>query len=122
MRNEQCPICFSVLEAREVAPCDDCGTTPRGLECFQQGKHEYHRMVVFPGLELTLCEFCKVDFSSYDPTYFGLPPGCRVHFDSMQFVQDVRDTPLVLDKVCPECGRRIGFLKFLAAARELHSR
>jgi hypothetical protein len=121
MANEQCPVCFSVLEVRDVAPCEECGSDPQEIEHFQQGKHTYQRLEVFAGLELTLCNFCMVDFASWDPTFFGLPRGSRVGFERMRFVQDIPNPSLGKDKFCPECRLRLAFLKFVAAARELHS-
>ena len=121
MRNEQCPLCFGGLEVREVAPCEECGGDPQEIDHFRQGKHTYQRFEVFAGLELTLCNFCMVDFGSYDPTFFGLPQGSHVGFERMRFVQDVPNPTLGKDKYCPGCRRRLAFLKFVAAARELHS-
>ena len=120
MPSEQCPICFSPLEVREVAPCDDCGAVPEEIEHFRQGKHTYQRIEVLPGLELNLCDFCMLDFGSYDPTYFGLPRGARVGFERMRVVRDVVNPSAGKDKYCPECRRRLTFLRFASEARILH--
>lgn len=123
MANEQCPLCFGILEVRDVAPCDECGAQPQEIEHFQAGLHTYARLEIFPGLELTLCNFCMVDFGSYDPSYLGLPRRARIGFERMRFVQDVREPTLgkgPKDKYCPECRLRLKFLRFVAAARELH--
>lgn len=119
--SEQCPLCLGELEVREVAPCDDCGAVPQEIEHFHQGKHTYQRFEIFPGLELNLCNFCMVDFDSYDATFFGLSRGARFGFAQMRFVD--RDVPHSMgkDKFCPNCGRRLTFLTFVAAARERHS-
>lgn len=121
MASEQCPLCFGVLEVREVTPCDDCGAVPEEIEHFHQGKHTYQRLEVFPGLELNLCNFCMVDFGSYDPTFFGLPRVPRIGYERMRLVQREVALSIGKDKFCPECGRRLAFLKFVAAARDLHS-
>ncbi len=85
------------------------------------GKHTYQRFEVFADLELTLCNFCMLDFGSYDPTFFGLPQSSRVGFDRMRFVRDVSNPTIGRDKYCSECRRTLAFLKFVAAAREFHS-
>ena len=90
------------------------------IEHFRQRKHTYQRFEVFAGLELTLCNFCIVDFGSYDPTFFGLPRDSQVGFERMRFVQEAPNPTLGKDKYCPACRRRLAFLKFVAAARELH--
>jgi hypothetical protein len=118
---EQCPLCFGLLEVREVAPCDECGGDPEEIDHFQQGEHTYQRLEVFAGLELTLCNVCMVDFGSYDPTFFGLSRESRIGFERMRFVQDVHQLRLGKDKYCPDCRRRLVFLKFVAAARDLHA-
>ena len=121
MLTEQCPLCFSVLETREVAPCDDCGADPTELDHFRLDEHTYQRLEVLAGLELDLCNFCMVDFGSYDPTYFGLAPGTRIGFERMRLVRDISAPAIGKDKYCPDCRRRLAFLKFVAAARDLHS-
>lgn len=78
-------MCFGPLDVREAAPCDECGGDPEEIEHFRLGKHTYQRFEVFAGLELTLCNFCMVDFGSYDPTFFGLPRGSRDRFRADAF-------------------------------------
>jgi hypothetical protein len=114
---EQCPLCFGVLEVREVAPCDECGGDPREIEDFQEGVHTYHRLEVFPGLELTLCDFCMVDFGSYNPAYFGLPRDASIGFQHMRLVADLPNPSVGKDEYCPACKLRLAFLRFVAAAR-----
>ncbi len=63
-----------------------------------------------------------VDFGSQDPTYFGLPPKTRIGFEKMQLVRAVDGAPIGRDKFCPRCDRRLAYLEFVAAARELHER
>jgi hypothetical protein len=41
MQETHCPICFGELEARELAPCDDCGGDPEELIHFREGRHKY---------------------------------------------------------------------------------
>jgi len=74
-------------------------------------------MRVLGGFEVTLCNFCMVDFGSRDPRYFGLAPGTRNGFETMQFVQDVPSTQ-GKDKFCPSCGHRLAFLQLVADSRE----
>lgn len=120
MSAEQCPLCFSPLETREVAPCMDCGHDPQELQHFAEGRHTFAEYRIFDSLSLVLCSFCQVDFGSYDPAYFGLPASARIGFEHISFVRDVVPPPHTFDKVCPECHRRLSFLQFLSAARELH--
>src|SRR5688572_17248489 len=83
MKAEQCPICFTTLEACEVAPCMDCGHVPQELEHLREGQHTYAEYRIFGPLSLVLCDFCQVDFDSYDPAYFGLPRTARIGFGKM---------------------------------------
>ena len=98
----------------------DCGHDPVELQHFIEGKHTYAEYRIFGPHSLVLCNFCQVDFGSYDPTYFGLPPTARIGFEYMSFVRDVIPPPHTFDKVCPQCHCRLGFLQFVSAARELH--
>ena len=104
MSAEQCPICFSRLEAREVAPCMDCGHDLQELQHFAEARHTYAEYRIFESLSLVLCSFCRIDFGSYDPTYFGLPASARIGFERMSFVCDV---------VPPPCSRRSPLLMSL---------
>jgi hypothetical protein len=119
MSEDYCPICYSELEVRDVAPCMDCGHRPEEIEHTLAGRHTYAEMRIFDDLSLVLCDFCQVDFGSYYSTYFGAPVGTRIGYQKMQFVRDVEDQFIKPDKYCPECDRRLPFLKFLKKAREL---
>jgi hypothetical protein len=121
MGTKQCPICYCPLEVRDVAPCMECGGYPDEIDHFLQGKHTYYEYEVFEGLNLILCNFCVVDFSSYDPTFFGLPKGSGIGLGYMIFKRSINNPTLSKDKFCPECGYRLAFLNFLVKARELHA-
>src|SRR5262245_56873128 len=112
MQETACPICHGPLEVREVGPCHDCGGSPDELEHFRAGKHTYAEYEVFPGLALVLCNFCQVDFSSYDPRYFGLLPRTKIGLGSMRFVRDIHPLQSEKDKYCEQCRHRLRFLRF----------
>ena len=101
----------------------ECGSDPREIDEARAGKHTYSEWRIFGDLSLVLCDFCSLDFSSYDPTFFGLPRGTRVGMDAPRGWEFVREIPPVItkDKCCPQCGYRLPFLEFVAHARELHS-
>jgi hypothetical protein len=85
------------------------------LEHLAAGRHSYAEMRAF-GVNVVLCNFCRVDFSSYDPTYFGRTPVIRPERE-MTFVRDVLNPSPGKDKYCASCGHRLAFLRFLEAAR-----
>ena len=123
MQATHCPVCFAALAVREVAPCHDCGHLEQELAHLVAGKHEYAEYRVF-GLSVVLCNFCKVDFGSNDPTYFGLSgmfDRDRASLENFEFVRRVGpETAARRDKYCPDCDRRLAFLVFLLAARSRH--
>jgi|KBSMisStaDraftv2_1062788.scaffolds.fasta_scaffold50604_4 hypothetical protein len=122
MQATNCPICYEPLEVLDVSPCMDCGCLATDLDHASAGKHTYAEYRIFGDLSLVLCDFCSVDFSSYDPTYFGLQRGARIGPGERAW-QFVRDVPAVIakDKCCTHCNRRLKFLEFLLHARELHN-
>ena len=121
MQETACPLCFGSLSVREVAPCHECGGSPDEVAHFFAGKHTYAEYEVFPGLSLILCNFCQVDFTSYDPQYFGLAPRTKIGLSgSMRFVRDIHPTEVDRDKYCEQCGRRLRFLRFVSDARRVH--
>ena len=119
MKASHCPICNEALEVRDVTPCDDCGALPEELEHLRTGQHSYSEWKVFGDLSLVLCNFCRVDFDSYDPGLFGLNSRLDV-VRKMKFVRDV-EARTIKDKCCPACVRRLPFLEFMVEARERHS-
>lgn len=121
MQETHCPICYGELEAREVAPCDDCGGSPKELEHFREGIHSYNVYTVFDGMELALCDFCYLDFTSYNSDFFGLPKGQRIGPTKMNFVRSVDQPSLQMGKVCTQCGLRLTFARFVVRMRELNA-
>ena len=122
MSDSQCPICYTPLEVTDVAPCMECGNIPQEIEHALAGKHSYAEMRIFGDLTLVLCDFCQVDFGSYDPTFFGMPRDARIGYEKMQFLRAVEDVVIAKDKYCPQCGFRLPFLKFVQQAREFHGK
>jgi hypothetical protein len=121
MSNSQCPICYTPLEVRDVAPCMMCGHLPEELEHALSGRHTYAQWRIFGELSLILCDFCQVDFSSYDPKFFELPKNTRLGFGKMDFVQAIDEIIITQDKYCRNCHYRLAFLKFLEQARNINS-
>src|SRR5690348_16918302 len=116
---EQCPICFTELEVRDCAPCDDCGwNVPTEIEHFKEKLHTYTIYEVYQDLRLTLCDFCAVDFASYKSEYFGFKNGKRLDLFEFNLVNQVNQPEIVKDKFCPECSARLKFLKFIAEIRD----
>lgn len=116
MAESHCPICYTELEVRDVAPCFDCGDEPRELKELANGEHTYAEVLAF-GIPLVLCDFCDADFSSYDPTYFNRPLGSTLGLREFVFIRQIADPAPTKDKYCPTCERRLAFLRFLFAVR-----
>ncbi len=120
---KQCPICFYDLEVRECTPCDDCGGTGDTHTDAQQlddRKDVYTVYEVYKDLRLTLCNFCSVDFGSYRPEYFGFKSEQRISLTDFNFIKEVEDLTIVKDKFCPECNKRLKFLDFIVAIRQIN--
>ena len=120
MSVDYCPICYSKLETVEVAPCEECGHLEEEIEHARNGQHTYAEMRIFGDLSLILCDFCQVDFGSYEPEFFGLPPKTEIGFQKMQILRWIEDHSIQKDKVCPECHHRIQFLEFVSQARAMN--
>ncbi len=118
MLENYCPICYSKLEVKEVAPCMECGHLDEELEHFHS--HTFSEMRIFGELSLILCNFCQVDFGSFNPEFCGLPRNTKIGFKNMKFVRLIENVLIKKDKYCPECHHRIQFLNFVCQARELN--
>ena len=114
MQETHCPICQTELEVRNVTPCHDCGWSDDELEHYRE--HTYSEVRALGVEGIVLCDFCDVDFASYDPTFFGLPRGTRLQFpEHLRGVEQIR---IGKDKFCPACRARLAFLKFVSKVRE----
>jgi len=119
MKNiQQCPVCFNEMTFQKVSPCMDCGDDPKEITDLLKNSHTYSEFEVSPGLRLILCNFCEADFSSYDPTYFGLPLGTKMGIGKMIFIRNIEDPKIIKDFVCPTCNHRLAFLDFMVRFRE----
>jgi hypothetical protein len=83
MKATHCPLCYELLEARDVAPCMDCGHL---VDLALTGKYTYAEYRYSGDLSLVLCIYL-VDFASYDPTYFGLPRGTCIDWGCFQYLR-----------------------------------
>ena len=119
---EQCPICYTELEIRVCAPCDVCGWDLKEIDDFKENKHTYKTYEIYKGLQLTLCNFCDVDFGSYKPEYFGFANGKRIGFQDFHLVKEIKNPQIAKDKFCPQCSARLTFLNFLFDIRQLNSK
>ena len=119
MKKEHCPICSTELEVWDVSPCWDCGHHPAELDHLASGLHTYSEFEVL-GSRIVLCDFCMVDFSSYDAELFGLPKGTAIRLGCPEFKElgSVEHAGLSKDKVCPACDRRLKFLNWVMEVRE----
>lgn len=118
----QCPICFDTLRFCEVAPCWDCGDSEDEIEHLQNGIHTYSFVSIL-GLELVLCNFCMVDFSSYDPAFLGMLPTARrlsLGRKGFEVLRPVDNPKVESDFVCRICRHRVKFLNFLVQLREIN--
>jgi hypothetical protein len=98
----------------------ECGHLPEEIGHALAGRHTYAEVRIFGDLTLVLCDFCRVDFGSFDPDVFGMPKGARIGYEKIQFLRDVEEIRIGKDKVCPQCRHRLPFLRFVQKAREVH--
>ncbi len=119
MAESHCPICYTALETRDVAPCYDCGHDPVELGHFAAGKHTYDEVALL-GARAVLCDSCQVDFGSYDPTYFGRPPGQHLGRD-IHLIRRLDAPSALRDKFCPACQHRLAFVQFVQSARSANA-
>ena len=121
MQETHCPFCQTLLETIDVAPCWDCGWQKDELRQSLNGEHTFSEFKIFGELSAVLCNFCDVDFGSYDPKFFGLQSKATIGFEKMQFVRSV-DAVIRKDKFCPECKTRLAFIRFVQKARTLNQK
>jgi hypothetical protein len=98
----------------------ECGADDFELDHYKE--HEYKVYEVYFGQRLILCDFCEVDFASYDPTYFGFPKGRPIGLKDWSFVREITEKELRKDKYCSNCQHRLPFLKFVEVCRRENGR
>lgn len=114
-----CPICSTHLSKRDVAPCYDCGHEESELDECKRGEHDYNVFELW-GYEIVLCDFCDVDFGSYYPEYWGLPPGPLPEYP-LNLLKPVVQPTITTDLYCSSCDHRLAFLQILYKARKLNT-
>ena len=85
---------------------------PGELEHLAKGKHTYTEVLAF-GIPIVVCNFCLVDFSSYDPAFFNRPARTKLGLGEFVELRAITNPSLGKDKFCPVCRRRLAFLKFV---------
>lgn len=115
MKKINCPICESKLISKKVTPCMECGGAVKKLDHYRE--HKFTEYEVYFEQRLILCDFCDVDFSSFDPTYFGFKKGQRIGLNDFNYVREITNKELYFDKYCNECNLRLPFLKFIEKCR-----
>ena len=118
MADSQCPLCHTQLVPRKVAPCHVCGHDANELDHLVRGRHAYTTYRYLGDLEITLCDHCIVDLSSFDPKWFGLRSRRDLGPDRFSLLEALRDPQPAMDKYCPSCNARLAFLRFVQAVRE----
>src|SRR5690242_2186784 len=98
----------------------DCGAFPHEIEHALEGKHTYAEWRIFGQLSLVLCNVCRLDFASYDPTFFGSPKNAHGSLEKMDLIRSMDKIRIGKDKYCRQCGKRLAFLTFVRQARTLH--
>ena len=116
MSESHCPICHGGLEVRDVAPCFECGWDPVELDHLEERKHTYTEVLAFR-VPIVLCDFCLVDFSSYDPAFFNRLRRTNLGLGEFFEVRALVNPSRGKDKFCPVCHRRLAFLRFIATVR-----
>ncbi len=120
MAETNCPICNTVLIVKEVTPCMECGANEFERDHYQD--HEYAEYEVYFQQKLIFYDFCKIDFSSYDATFFGFHPTKTLGISDWAYIRSVQDKELRNDKYCPNCQYRLSFLKFIYKCRQENSK
>jgi hypothetical protein len=100
-----CPICHSRLEVRDISPCYVCGGW-HGIE----PKKPYHEMCFSDGSKLTLCHICWLEDFLSDQG--DLKERLKIHDRSELSICPDREHP-VKDKFCTKCNQRFAMLKLM---------
>jgi len=116
MAKTHCPICYSELIIKDLTPCMDCGGIEEELGHYKE--HHYREYELYFNQRLVLCNFCDVDFGSYDTSYFGFLKSKQIGFQDFKLIREINDKELRKGKFCPDCHRGLIFLKFVQHCRE----
>ena len=117
MGQSQCPVCYSPLEVRDVAPCYICGGWPESVAWFDQTA-AFTEFRLPGGQSLVLCRGCELEeFMVPGGWGYRLAPGQKVPVNALRRVRGVEGPRLGPDKFCPACNVRLAFLAVIADNR-----
>jgi hypothetical protein len=117
MGQSQCPICYTPLEVRDVAPCMICGGWPEMIHEFGPSS-EIREWRLPSGQVLALCRGCELE-EFMVPGGWGFRLGLgdtRFPINALQLVRILLSPTLGKDKFCPHCNLRLSFLEVIASS------
>jgi protein-arginine kinase activator protein McsA len=74
----------------------------------------------FEKYEVNLCGLCTLEFSSYNPEFFGFSKNKIIHPDNVQFLESIEPSTIEKDKYCKNCDMRLAYLLFIQTVRALN--
>ena len=114
MSQLQCPVCYTPLEVRNVAPCFICGGWPESVARFDEDATltEFR----LPGGQLiVVCRSCELEeFMVPGGWGYRLAPDEKLPVNALQRVRTLPTPQLGRDKFCPSCNLRLAFLNVVA--------
>jgi hypothetical protein len=110
----QCPLCFIVLEVRDVTPCFICGGWSESVGQFNPA--DTFTRYRLPGDRcIVLCQRCVLEeFMVPGGWGYRILPGASFPVNALQRVQTVPMTQIGRDKFCTTCNLRLAFANVVA--------
>ena len=123
--NTHCPLCYEELNTVETTPCICCGQFETSLKVLKQDVKEnfshdsvnYSIYRAFEKYEVSLCCLCRLEFSSYNPEFFGFSKNKIISPDNFQFLESIEAPSIEKDKYCENCHMRLAYLLFTQKLR-----
>jgi hypothetical protein len=129
MKITNCPICYQNLEVVETTPCAVCGCDKTRVAVLKQDIKEKHihdsfnfaSYRAFEKIEVNLCNICTLEFTSFDPVFFGFSKDKKMWPDNFQLLEFIEKPQIEKDKFCKSCNMRFAFINFTLKLREANS-
>jgi hypothetical protein len=114
---QQCPICYTPLEVRDVTPCMVCGGLLESVFRFDPAA-AFTEFRLPSGHTVVLCRACELEeFMVPGGWGYRFAPGEKLPVNALQRVRSERLPRLGRDKFCPACNLRLAFAEVVVEQR-----
>ena len=116
MKNQLCPICYEILEVKDVTQCYVCGGWPGAVENFNSNS-SFKEYYLDSGQKIVLCHSCWLDeilsLQGDLADDLKLPISGKTA-GGIHFSRDIENPAIQKGKFCNNCNKTLQLTKIIS--------